>query len=676
METKDKSFRLLDNLILFFFFLFCASLTNSIFVNQIGYFGALLLILTKSFLKNENQFHKNGLELALIFFIAAEILATVFSDYLGESFNNLLKRVLLLPLLYVIPTVLTDIKKTKIFFWVYLSFAFISAAVYLFNSYEYYVEGLFQLTGSGPSIFQYPITTSELLSFTIIFFFVFLFYEKAERKYKILLFIGLIVSLLAIVATFKRTGWIGVAGGIGVILLIKKEYRLIIPGLIIIVGLFFMEKNYSNVRVFQKTGDQISEVYNFNTKGRARSILPLDSTFFVSDFEGGVLHVKNEKVINQFSFPSPVESITSISSDDNLFIVKLLDSRLIFAEIRENKLHKIQEILSPGFTTDFKYHSNNLYVNDLDSGLTIYENVLKNSNIKRYAAIRDFINLDVSEDFLILENKNNNVHVFKKNGALEELEFEKPDQMKFLFFYTGKPFFQHNEGLVFYNDEKNSLSKVEQALEAKFIKADIVENKLFLLSNTNEIYFGRIENDKLLTEIYYKLDFKPNSLSYQNNLIYATVSAKGRLSSIFDPYNLSNQTRLSLWSAGWKIFLDNPICGVGDIDLAKYYKRYKSKYEKEIQGHLHNNYIHILAILGITGFIAFIYLFSIIIIKLFRLFNTNEGSKFVENFALASIGCIFAFLVSGLTEWNFGDQEIVTMIWFIVGINFSLNKYK
>jgi uncharacterized membrane protein len=376
MEISDKTTRLIDNLILFFFFLFCASLTNSIFVNQVGYFGTLLLILIKTYLKKENQFHKIGIEVALIIFIVAEILATLFSEHSGQSFNNLLKRILLLPLLYVIPSVLTDIKKVKTFVWVYLSFAFISAAVYLFNSYEYYVEGLFQLTGSGPSIFQYPITTSELLSFTIIFFFVFLFYEKTEKKYKVLFFIGLFISLLAIVATFKRTGWIGVAGGIGVILLLKKEYRLIIPGIIFLVGLFFLEKNYSTVRVFQKNSREISRVFSFDTKGRARNILPLDSSFFVTDFEGGLLHVENENDINEFVFPSPVESVSKIGNGDSLFVIELFDTRLLITELKNGELNTVKEILPPGFTSDYKYFDNKLYINDRDSGLTIYNNLL------------------------------------------------------------------------------------------------------------------------------------------------------------------------------------------------------------------------------------------------------------------------------------------------------------
>ncbi len=673
MESDNKSIRLIDNLILFFIFIFCASLTNSIFVNQIGYFGALLLILIKSFLLEENQFRKSGIELALIFFIVAEILATIFSDFLGQSFNNLLKRVLLLPLLYVMPVVLTDLKKAKTFFWIYLLFAFISAAVYLFNSYEYFEQGLLQLTGSGPSVFQYPITTSELLSFTIIFFFVFLFYEKMDKKYKVILLIGLAVSLLAIVATFKRTGWIGVAGGIGVILLIKREYKLVIPGLILIVTLFFVEKNFSFVRVFQINNDQLTEVLNIDTKGRARNILVSDSTFLVSDFEGGLLQVDDGKVISEFSFPSPVES--AVEHNDSLLIVKLLDTRFVIAEFKENNLKTIKEILSPGFTSHYKYFNEKLYVSDRDSGLTIYENVLGNINIKRYPILRDFEKLYVSEKYLVLENKLNNIEIFRNDSTFEKLFSDKEMQLKFLFFNNNNPVFQNESDLLYFEDSDRSFSTIKFNGSVRFVKSSIHADRILLLSNTNDLYLTKIIDNELIVEKKYKLSFRPNSIKYNNGKIFATSSAKGRLSSIFDPYNLSNQTRLALWSAGWKIFLDHPFFGVGDIDLAEYYKKYKSPYEKEIQGHLHNNYIHLLAILGITGFIAFIYLFGKIIFKLYRQYRLNIGDDFVSNFALASIGCIVAFLVSGLTEWNFGDQEIATMIWFIIGINFSLNKH-
>jgi hypothetical protein len=44
---------------------------------------------------------------------------------------------------------------------------------------------------------------------------------------------------------------------------------------------------------------------------------------------------------------------------------------------------------------------------------------------------------------------------------------------------------------------------------------------------------------------------------------------------------------------------------------------------------------------------------------------------FASSFSLGVIGSFIAFLVAGLTEMNFGDHEIITMVWFMVGMNYE-----
>ena len=128
---------------------------------------------------------------------------------------------------------------------------------------------------------------------------------------------------------------------------------------------------------------------------------------------------------------------------------------------------------------------------------------------------------------------------------------------------------------------------------------------------------------------------------------------------------------MALWRAGWKIFLDHPIFGVGDIDLRNYYSQYKRPFDKEIQGHMHNNFIHILVTLGIFGIIIFIYLLIKIFLLDLKIYEALKNIPFFSSYALGTIGGFAAFLFSGLTELNFGDQEIITLIWFTLGLNIA-----
>ena len=122
------------------------------------------------------------------------------------------------------------------------------------------------------------------------------------------------------------------------------------------------------------------------------------------------------------------------------------------------------------------------------------------------------------------------------------------------------------------------------------------------------------------------------------------------------------------------MFLDHPVFGVGDIDLAFLYKQYKSQYEKEIQGHMHNNFVHILVTLGLFGLLAFFYL----LYRLFRIdlniYRKLRNVPFASSYALGTIAALSTIVIAGLTEMNFFDHEIITLLWFTFGLNAAIYK--
>jgi len=119
---------------------------------------------------------------------------------------------------------------------------------------------------------------------------------------------------------------------------------------------------------------------------------------------------------------------------------------------------------------------------------------------------------------------------------------------------------------------------------------------------------------------------------------------------------------------------DHPLFGVGDLDLAFLYKQYKSGYDKEIQGHMHNNFVHMLVTLGIFGFLAFCYL----LYRLFKIdldiYNEVKGVSFASSYALGTIAALSTIIIAGLTEMNFFDHEIITLLWFTFGLNVAIYK--
>jgi CDP-diglyceride synthetase len=51
-----------------------------------------------------------------------------------------------------------------------------------------------------------------------------------------------------------------------------------------------------------------------------------------------------------------------------------------------------------------------------------------------------------------------------------------------------------------------------------------------------------------------------------------------------------------------------------------------------------------------------------------KAFTLMRDEWFHGSIALGSLGVLLAFFICGLTEWTFGDQEVVTLMWTTVGI--------
>ncbi|HSD62220.1 MAG TPA: hypothetical protein VLB50_00420, partial [Ignavibacteriaceae bacterium] len=221
--------KVIDKLVLFFMLLFLASLTNSIFINQVGYYGALLLLIFRYYITRENTSEKTGIEFALLWFLAAEILSLIFSLNQSQSLLYVTRRILLIPLIYVTIAAVPDLKRAKLFFLTFIVAAVVTSLIYIIFSYKYFIANLYAVKQSGPSLFQYPITSSEILSILSVFLFAFLINEKTDLKTKLLTSLALFISIIALVATYKRTGWMAAGFGFFIIILLKKEWKYLVP---------------------------------------------------------------------------------------------------------------------------------------------------------------------------------------------------------------------------------------------------------------------------------------------------------------------------------------------------------------------------------------------------------------------------------------------------------------
>jgi O-antigen ligase len=153
-------------------------------------------------------------------------------------------------------------------------------------------------------------------------------------------------------------------------------------------------------------------------------------------------------------------------------------------------------------------------------------------------------------------------------------------------------------------------------------------------------------------------------------LIAITVpETQARVRSIGDMNFQSNSERLLLWESAGKMFYDHPLVGIGFGQFKELYQsQYISPLAKEPNlPHAHNNFMQFLAETGIVGLTGFIYLFWTVLRKSYTLYAAKLGEDIFLAIFLSTIG----LLVQGMTEYDFGDIQVMHTYWLIVALGYG-----
>jgi hypothetical protein len=498
--------------------------------------------------------------------------------------------------------------------------------------------------------------------------------EKTNWKTKLLLYAGFVISVLTLIATFKRTGWMGVAVGIVLILLIKRQWKILIPIFIAGIILFLIDKNVSQVSVYNFEGSNAKKLYSFNTEGRAWSVAKDDSLFIINDYENGLLFYKDSVLVKRIVTPEPATSFLKV--DDSIFIAQLIDTRFLVFEKENLEINLINEILPPGDTKDFFLLDKSLYALDIDSGLTFYNSITAASAPIRFPDLKGFNKMFVDSSSFFFAGDRSGAAVYSREGNFpgELLAKKEIDEMRRIYFFEGNMIVGNPGGVRMFKFENSEIVLKDHPKDIRHVnRIDSDGDILAVLTGDGTVYKLKINADQKFEIIAQdKVSPNPTNINYSDGNLYCTYIKRGRLLSFFDSHLPQNFNRLAMWRGGIEIFKDHPLFGVGDIDLAKYYVKYKRPSDKEIHGHLHNNYFHFLATLGSFGFLAMIFLFVMIIIIITKIYKSTKGKPFIASYSIGALASFVSILFAGLSELNFWDQEIATLIYFTVGLNIAL----
>ena len=157
-------------------------------------------------------------------------------------------------------------------------------------------------------------------------------------------------------------------------------------------------------------------------------------------------------------------------------------------------------------------------------------------------------------------------------------------------------------------------------------------------------------------------------------LVLASVVLLQQKRSIgfFDKKDQSTSWREMVWKEGTQLLINSPrhlLVGVG-MDSIKGHWREWELFDNGRQpiGHMHSNLLQIALERGLPALIVWLILIGVYVRMLWRITRRESLDDFARGVALGALGGALGFFASGVVHYNWGDSEVVTVFYFIMGL--------
>ena len=149
-----------------------------------------------------------------------------------------------------------------------------------------------------------------------------------------------------------------------------------------------------------------------------------------------------------------------------------------------------------------------------------------------------------------------------------------------------------------------------------------------------------------------------------------------RFRSMFDPAEAGITERFYMWRSATLMWRERPLVGWGPGGVKRVYSQFAQPGAfKQSTGHVHNTPLQILVERGALGFAAWLAIWLGFYWHAVRLLKRLEVGRTLERALVAgSIASVTGFLVAGLSEYNFGDSEVVMVAWTVMALPWTVAR--
>jgi O-antigen ligase len=155
----------------------------------------------------------------------------------------------------------------------------------------------------------------------------------------------------------------------------------------------------------------------------------------------------------------------------------------------------------------------------------------------------------------------------------------------------------------------------------------------------------------------------------------APYELRHRFLSMADPEEAGIRERIYMWRSGLAMWRERPLLGVGPGGVKREYGAYAlPEAVKKRTGHVHNTPLQILVERGLLGLAAWLGIWAAFFARAVGVLRRLPAGALGErSLVVGSLAAIVGFLAAGLSEYNFGDSEVVMVAWVVVALPWAVD---
>ncbi len=134
--------------------------------------------------------------------------------------------------------------------------------------------------------------------------------------------------------------------------------------------------------------------------------------------------------------------------------------------------------------------------------------------------------------------------------------------------------------------------------------------------------------------------------------------------------------RTMMWQDAARLIPQHPWFGVGMESVRQYWRQWDIRAYRVfgVQWHFHSDYIQLAVERGLPALAAWLWLAAAYLLFLWRLLpRARAGDWFTYGLVLGALGAFIAFLAAGLVQYNLGEEQIDTAVWFLMGLTLAVD---